>query len=228
MDLHAQEIFMKKNFSNAMKKYKTNSGLSLVEMIIAIGIFVIGMMAFTLLFTRGWKTNTFIMEEGQASMTASRGVDSVVENLRRVRQGDNGSYPIESADDNDLIVYIDIDHDGTTERVHYFLDETNKKVKIGVTKPVAGNPISYPTGDGTITDVVSYVANDDSNPIFYYYSKTYPASPDPIAAPVSASQLQDIRLVRVKLSVNIKPGSAPDNIIFESFAELRNINNYVD
>jgi prepilin-type N-terminal cleavage/methylation domain-containing protein len=204
-------------------KFKTNSGLSLVEMLIAIAIFVIGMVAFTLLFTRGWKSNTFIMEEGQASMAASRGVDSIVGELRRARQGDNGSYPVESADDNDLVVYMDIDHDDATERVHYFLDETNKKVKRGVAEPIAGNPITYPSGDSTVEDVVSYVANSSSEPIFYYYGTGYPASPDAIAVPVNASQLQDIRLVRVKLLVNLKPGSAPDNIIFES----RNINNYV-
>lgn len=209
------------------KQFKKNSGLSLVEMIIAIGIFVIGMAAFTMLFTRGWKSNTFIMEEGQASLAASRGVDTLVGELRRVRQGDNGSYPVESADDNDLVVYMDIDHDDATERVHYFLDETNKKVKRGVAEPIAGNPITYPSGDSTISDVISYVANSSSEPIFYYYGTGYPASPDAIAVPVSAGQLQDIRLVRVKLLVNLKPGSAPDNIVFESFAELRNINNYV-
>ncbi len=209
------------------KNFKTTSGLSLVEMIIVIGIFVIGMTAFTMLFTRGWESNTFIMEEGQASLAASRGVDSLVGELRRVRQGDNGSYPVESADDNNLVVYMDIDHDDATERVHYFLDETNKKVKRGVAEPIAGNPITYPAGDETVSDVVSYVTNGDSAPVFYYYSSDYPASPNPISTPVVASDLQNIRLVRVNLFVNIKKGSGPENIFFESFAELRNINNYV-
>lgn len=208
-------------------KYKTNPGLSLVEMIIAIAIFVIGMVAFTLLFTRGWKNNAFIMEEGQASFAASRGVDSMVEELRRARQGDDGSYPIKSADGNDLVVYIDIDHDGAAERIHYFLDEANKKIKRGVTEPTGGDPVSYPSGDSTISDVASYITNNSSNPIFYYYSKDYPASPDPIAVPVSADQLQEIRLVGINILMNMKPGAAPDNISFESFVELRNLNSYV-
>lgn len=206
---------------------KNKKGLSLVEMIIAIGIFVIGMVAFTLLFTRGWKNNAFIMEEGQASFAASRGVDSIVEELRRARQGDDGSYIIKSADSNDLIIYIDIDRDGATEKVHYFLDEANKKLKKGVAEPIAGDPITYPSGDDTVSDIASYVTNDSSHPIFYYYGKNYPASPDPIATPVSADQLQEIRLARVNILINMKPGSAPDNISFESLVELRNLNSYV-
>lgn len=206
---------------------RKQKALSLVEMIITIGIFVIGVTAFSLLFVRGWKANKFIMEEGQSSFAASQTVDSLMGELRRVRQGDNGSYPVESADDNDLIVYIDIDHDEVTERVHYFLDEANKKIKKGITNPSSGNPITYPTGDETVSDVMSYVENNSDNPIFYYYGTSYPASSTPITTPVSANQLSSIRLVRFNLSINFKPNSMPDNISLESFAELRNMNKYV-
>lgn len=203
---------------------KKQKAMSLVEMIIAVGIFVIGMTAFTLLFSRSWETNKFIMEEGQSSLTASQSVDTLMGELRRVRQGDNGSYPIESADDNDLVVYIDIDHDDDTERVHYFLDETNKKVKMGVAEPIAGNPVTYPTGDTTVLSIISYVENDGDNPLFYYYNSDYPASATPISVPVSSSNLSAIRLIRFNLYINTNPNSAPDNINLESFAQLRNIN----
>lgn len=203
---------------------KKQKALSLVEMIIAIGIFVIGMTVFTLLFARGWESNKFIMEEGQSSLAASQAVDALMGELRRVRQGDNGSYPIESADANDLVVYIDIDHDDATERVHYFLDEANKKIKKGITEPVAGNPVTYPVSDGTVSDIVNYVENDSADPIFYYYGNGYPASATPLTVPVSASQLSEIRLVRFHLAINIKLNSGPENVVLESFAQLRNIN----
>lgn len=213
--------------NNKKEKYRLTKGLSLIEMIIAIGIFFIGMVAFVLLFVHGWKTNSFIMGEGENSATASRGVDLITKDLRRIRRGDEGSYLIKSANSNDLIVYVDVERDGITERVHYFLDENTKKIKRGITKPAGTNPVSYPSGDGTTTDVISYITNNSSNPIFYYYGTDYPVSSDPITTPVSSSQLQDIHLVKIVISVDINSNKEPSSITLESIVELRNINNYV-
>ena len=64
----------------------------------------------------------------------SSAVNGIVGNLRKARQADDGEYPIKSANANDLVVFIDIDGDGTTEKVHYFYQ--NGQLQMGVSKPL--------------------------------------------------------------------------------------------
>lgn len=194
-----------------------------MEVMVAIAIMLIAMEGFTLLFLQSWDTNKFILEEGMASAAASRATGKIVSQLRSVRQADNGDYPIESADDFDFKVYLDIDKDGVTERVHYFLDQATDELKVGVTNPIAGTPVSYPAADDTVSILANYVVNDNTDPVFYYFNQNYPGDTvnNPIVTPAAVDQ---IRLVQVHLYVNIDPVHAPDNINIESFADLRNLN----
>ena len=205
------------------KTEKKLRGMSFVEMIMAIGILLIGMEAMTLLFLRSWDNNKFILEMGNASFIASRGVSAVVAELRKTRQADNGDYPVESGDDFDLKVYLDVDKDGTTERVHYYL--LDNVLYRGITNPVAGTPITYPNGDDTTQAIAGSIANTNADPVFYYYNDDYPGDlvNNPMATPTA---IADVRMIRVHLMVNIDPLHAPDYINVESFAELRNLNNY--
>lgn len=205
------------------QKEGTTKGMSFVEMIMAIAILLIGMEAMTVLFLRSFDNNKFILEMGNASFLASRGVSKVVSEIRKTRQADNGDYPVESGDDFDLKLYIDIDKDNTTERVHYYL--LDNALYRGITDPVAGLPITYPSGDGTTELIAGSIANTASDPIFYYYNDDYPADlvNNPLGTPVSIS---DVRMIKVHLMVNIDPLHAPDYINIESFAELRNLNDY--
>lgn len=198
-------------------------GMTLVEMMMAIFIMLIAMEGFTLLFLKSFETNSFILEEGVASAAASRVVSDVVSDLRKARQADNGAYPVASGSNFDLKVYLDIDNDGVTERVHYYLN--SEKLYRGVTNPNAGLPVTYPAGDQTTTMLLDYVVNTNAQPIFYYYNKDYPTDTthNPLSTPISVNTA---KLIRVHLRVNIDPIKAPNNINIESFAELRNLNNY--
>ncbi len=201
---------------------RTIPGMTLVEMIVAIAIVLIAMEGFTFLFLRTWDTNKFIIEEGLASMVASRATNKIIIQLRGVQQADNGDYPLESGNDFDLIFYCDIDDDGVVEKVHYFLDLVNDQLKIGVSDPLATNPVTYPAGDDTVSVVANYVVNEATDPIFYYYNADYPS--DAINNPLTTpAVIGSVQMVRVKLYVNINPVHAPDNINIESFVDLRNL-----
>lgn len=197
-------------------------GMTIVEMMVAIAVVLIAMEGFTFLFLRTWDTNKFIIEEGLASMTASRATNKIVIQLRGVQQADNGDYPLESGDDFDIVFYNNVDGDVAVERVHYFLDQVNDQLKIGVTNPLATNPVTYPAGDTTVSVVADYIVNDATDPIFYYYNENYPTDivNNPIATPAVIGEVQ---MIRVKLYVNINPIHAPDNINIESFVDLRNL-----
>lgn len=202
---------------------KVVRGMSFIEMIIAILIMLLGMSGFTYLFVDSWRSNKFIIEMGNASLLASRAVNNLVADLRKVRQADNGDYPIESGDDFDIKVYIDIDNDGVTERVHYYLQ--NGSLYRGVREPVGNLPINYPNGDGTTTLLANSIINSNTQPVFSYYNDEYPS--DTVNNPLdTAVNVADVKMIKVHLMVNIDPLNVPEHINIESFAELRNLNGY--
>jgi hypothetical protein len=200
-------------------------GLTLVEMIVAIFILSAGMLGFSLLFSTTWKSNKFILETGVTSIRVNRASSEIINNLRKVRQADNGDYPIESGDDFDIQAYLDIDNDGVTERVHYWLDDAGDRLMRGIREPSAAQPPTYAAGDGTTSVIAEYIVNDATQPLFYYYNENYPGDTvnNPLATPAS---IGDVRLVRVFIRMNIDPIKAPNNINIESFVDLRNLESY--
>jgi hypothetical protein len=209
----------------SLLRSKKLKGLTLVEMLVAIGIMTIGMVGFTLLFSGTWKSSKFILETGVTAVQVNRASAEIVNNLRKVRQADNGDYPVESADAFDIEVYLDIDGDGVTERVHYWLDDANDRLMRGIREPSSAVPPVYAAGDGTTSIIANYIVNEASQPLFYYYNENYPGDTvnNPLPTP---AEIQDIRLVRILIRMNIDPIKAPNNINIESFVDLRNLESY--
>ncbi len=198
-------------------------GLTLIETVVAIAIFAVGMEGFTLLFLHTWQNNSYTLEMGQSSMAVSQGVSTIANYLRSTRQSDNGSYPIVSADDNDLVVYADYDRDGVTERLHIY--KSGQNILMGVAIPTTTMPKTYPSADQEIKTIAVRIVNTDAEPIFSYYDKNYAGSPTqlPLNTPASVA---DIRLLKIHLKINIDPNRAPDNIEMQTFVEMRNLNDY--
>jgi prepilin-type N-terminal cleavage/methylation domain-containing protein len=211
---------MKNNWEQ--KNYK---GMSLVEMIIAIAIFSIGMAGFTALFSFSWKQNKYVMEMGQTTMAASQGMNKIVQYLREVRQGDDASYPVISADDNDLIVFGDYDKDGITERLHFYKLANGTDIIMGIRKPSTSLPKTYAAGDASTQIIASHIVNNATTPIFAYYDGNYPEDSvnNPVATPAVPP---NVRLIRIDLHINIDPNRPPDNVQIQSFVEIRNLNDH--
>jgi len=204
---------MKKNF--CWKK-----GMTLVEMLIAMFIFILMMFGSAYLLGQIYKRYGFAMEQGMSTHAVQHSLKIILEELRGIRQSDAGSYPIEEAGDFSFTVFTDADKDGVTERVHYFFE--NGEIKKGLTEP-SGTPPSYPEGDQSIAVIAEHVINTAEQPLFYYFNKNYPVDQvnNPLPAPVSP--VSDIRLVKIDIFYNLDPLRAPDNIRLESYVELRNL-----
>lgn len=216
------------NMSHPIAGYRrtsrTLSGMTLMELVVVLFILTLGMAGFSMLLLRGFNANSFILETGVASATASRAVDRTVSELRKIRQGDDGSYPIVSGDSFDFRAFVDIDGDGRTERVHYFLE--NGTFRRGVTEPTDTQPVTYPSGDQTVETIAASVANESDEPVFSYYNDDYPGDTvnNPLPVPVV---IGEARLAKVRLIINIDPNRAPEETTVESLAEFRNLNEYV-
>jgi len=197
--------------------------MTIIEMLVSIAIFTIGIEGFALLFARSYKLNSYTIEMGQSSLAVSQGMNTMLNYIRGARQADNGAYPIKSATDNELVIYCDYDKDNVTERLHFY--KSGQNILMGVTDPTGGTPKTYESGDQTVISIAHSIVNDSATPIFYYYNKNYPGDVDhnPMSTPASVS---DVRLIKLYLRINIDPDRAPDNIETQSFVELRNLNDY--
>lgn len=202
---------------------KNKKGITLIETLVAIAIFVLSMEGVTLLFLKNWQARSFIMEEGQSTLIVSRAMNEITGNLRKIQQSDSGEFPIKSGDEFDLVVFFDIDRDNVIEKVHYFLE--NQELKEGIAKP-SGNPATYSENDESVRVIAKNIVNTIDDPVFYYFNKNYPgdSANNPLATPVSVI---DVRLIKIHLMINIDPVRAPNNVNLESFAQLRNINDYM-
>jgi len=103
------------------KNPKFLKGFTFIEAIVAIAIFVIATEALFTAILMLYRTHGYTWEESQAIEEARRGVETMVREIRNARNGEDGSYPIFLANDKEFIFFSDIDNDGKTERVRYFL-----------------------------------------------------------------------------------------------------------
>ena len=94
-----------------MLKYlnvKINKGFTLVETLMVIFIFALIMGTIYSGVTALYKTYNYGWQQSQAIEEARRGIETMTKEIREADSGDDGSYPIEKAGDNEFIFYSDI------------------------------------------------------------------------------------------------------------------------
>jgi len=96
---------------------------TLIETIVTVAIFTLVMGAVSGSILMLYRTHGYEWEQSLAVEQARRGIETMVKEIREARSGDDGSYPIEKSGDKEFVFYSDIDKDGKTERVRYFLGE---------------------------------------------------------------------------------------------------------
>lgn len=97
---------------------------TLIETLVTIVIFALIMGVVGGVIVMLYRTHGYTQQQSVAINEARRGVEIMVREIREARPGDDGSYPIEKAGDKEFVFYSDIDKDGETERVRYFLGTT--------------------------------------------------------------------------------------------------------
>lgn len=194
-----------------MKKKISKKGLTLIETIIAIFVFTLGLLSLFALILNLYKTHDYIFEQSQAIFEARQGIQTMIKEIREATQGDDGSYTIQKADDYEFVFFSDIDQDQAVERVRYFLD--GPFLKKGVIEPT-GWPIKYPQQNEKIIIISAYVRNQP--PIFHYYDGDGNELPPP-------SRLKDTKMMSVYLVINVDPNRPPQDFVLESFVQLRNL-----
>lgn len=135
--------------------------------------------------------------------------------IRAMNQSVLGSYAIESASQNALTFYSDIDGDGLTDKVRYFLD--GNTFKKGVIKP-SGSPLAY-SGTEKITEEIHDVYGLAGN-IFNYYNSSYLGAEAALPFPINISA---VKLIRADITVDKSPANSVSRINLSTSVNIRNL-----
>ncbi|MBL7053326.1 MAG: type II secretion system protein [Candidatus Portnoybacteria bacterium] len=101
------------------------NGFTLIEMLVTMSIFVIAMGTVAGFVITSYRSQGYILQQSSAIDEARKGIETMVKEIREAKMGDDGSYIIEKAEDYEIIFYSDIDKDGETEKIRYFIYQTS-------------------------------------------------------------------------------------------------------
>ncbi len=198
-------------------KSKSLAGFTLIEIIVVIGIMGListGVIALvSSVFVQSTKQGTSIADTDQARKLSMK----FTQELRNGIYGENGAYPLNSAGNQEIIFFSDVNNDGLVDRVRYYL--SNGSLYKGVVVPT-GTPYTYNLANEVATKIQSNVANG-SNPLFYYYTDTYDGtSGTALAQPVNVAQ---VNFVKLSLTIYNKAASANTTYTITGGSSIRNL-----
>ncbi len=190
-----------------MKFFKNKNGFSLIEITIASSILLIILALGYNFIVTGFRTSTFSSEQETAIQNARKAMEIMTKEIRESNYSELGSYPLETIEENDFLYYSDVNDDGKMEKIRYVLDGlTLKKV---TTLPGPLNDYNMP---GATTTIANYV-NNQEEAIFTYYDNSYN----------EACLINNVRLINIKLKINVTPERVPMNYTVETDVTLRNL-----
>lgn len=181
--------------------------MTLIETLVVMSIFVSLSIIASAFIIRGFKAITFNSEQATAIANGRKAIEIMSDNMRKARSSEKGDYAVASATPQSLIFYCDYDNDSIAEKITYFLSSST--MKMTATEPGTSN--NY-TGTSTTVDLAQYV-NNQAESIFRFYSSEN----------LETNTINSIRLINIKLKINVTPSRAPQDYYVETDAELRNL-----
>jgi four helix bundle protein len=194
----------------------SKNGFTLLEMLVAISIFSIMMLAIIVFFVYIYRQQADDIVRINRTDIAGRAIEEMSSEMRKMNRAENGSFALESAQSQTLIFYSDVDNDSLTERIEYSLNGTDLERKL--IEP--GGSLDY-SGEEVITVVASGIVNG-AEAVFKYYGQDYTGSEDPLEEPVNVTE---VRLISISLDINTDEGlSGPLHI--ETKVQPRNLKDF--
>lgn len=187
----------------------------MIEVIVAIGIFLLVIGAIIEVFLFSFRSKDIIFEQLAAQGQGRRVVQDFINELRSATYSSIGAYPISQASSTQITFYSNIDKDSNVEKIRYFLSSTT--LQRGVTEP-SGNPLTYVTSSEITATLVESV--NTSSTIFKYYDQSYAGSGSSLTQPLSIS---DVRMVELILTLDRDPFKSPVPIQVQAKTALRNL-----
>jgi prepilin-type N-terminal cleavage/methylation domain-containing protein len=194
----------------------SNKGFTLIEIIIATAIVSGVILMINIMGLDIFDFSIFLTDNLLSQQEIQLTLKEMIPEMRSMSQSAVGAYPIEGVFQNQIIFYSDIDGDGLTERIRYYLDGTT--FKKGVIKPT-GSPLSYPGANEKILEKVRNIYAPAGN-IFAYHDENYTGIEAPLSFPINVSS---IRLIKITLVSDQSPIDTKARVNFSTSVNLRNL-----
>lgn len=193
-------------------------GFSIFEIVITLGLFILLSGSIVWILITSFRSNAVVWEQLRAQQEGRHALTTMVDILRAAETSSIGSFPIESAEDYELVLFANTNSDTLRERVRLFLTSTT--LYQGVTAPT-GTPFTYEGATEVQTILATDVVNiDEGSPLFLYYDGTYTGTEDPLVTPVD---ITEIRVVSVQLELESDPTKTPVPLHVQGSAQIRNL-----
>jgi prepilin-type N-terminal cleavage/methylation domain-containing protein len=198
------------------KQSKKQSGFSIIEVLVAMFIFSLIIIAVFSFQKDIFSYNRTISDSLATQDEIRRALKIMIAEIRTSSPSNLGAYALVETANSSFIFYSNIDKDQNKERVRYFLDGTT--LKKGVIKP-SGSPLTYNPTDEVITELVHDVSNG-TTPIFSYYDATYDGTTPSLAEPIDIAV---VRLIKITVTVDKDPTNPPGPITLTTQVSMRNL-----
>jgi type II secretory pathway pseudopilin PulG len=191
------------------------SGMTLVETVVAIGIYTILILAITGSVTSLYQTNSYALSQANEVDNARRGMTQWNRDVKEMTTAEDGTFPLVRIEPHTLGYYSDTDQDDRVEYVEYILASTT------LTKysynPV-GSPVTYDFSSPDKVQTLSlYVQNlNQGTSTFSYFDETG-------AMLSSTSPVINVKYIKAQIIVNIDPFRSPGEFMLRSSIAPRNL-----
>ena len=214
---------MRKHHTWILKQVQDDKrGFSLVEIVLALGIFAITIFVMTSFRGNISVLDNLINQKLQSRQDLDQTFQVMVTELRSAGPSSLGAYAIESVGTSSLTFYSDYDADGIFERIRYFLQPgvNTSTLRRGVVEPI-GNPLVYNTSTETVSDVGFHIVNTTSTNLLQYYG---PSATSTLSATLTAPiDVSLVRYVKITLWADVKPRVSPKPVFFTQTVTVRNL-----
>jgi prepilin-type N-terminal cleavage/methylation domain-containing protein len=193
------------------------TGFTLVEVLVAIAIFIVVMISVSFFEANIFIYNRSISGSYTTAQDAQVLLRTMNRELRTMTASNDGSYALVQAGTSSVTFFSDLKSDGSKERVRYYLYKG--ALYKGVIQPT-GSPATYPLSAEASTTLVSNVKNSASTPVFEYFNGSYDGTTAALAQPVNVGA---VRLIKINISLDIDPNRSPVPQMYSTQVSLRNL-----
>jgi len=187
------------------------SGFTILEVIISgVFIVVLGMGILGLQSIIG-QSQLVSMNSFHSVSGATEAVSVLSRELRTARRGEDGSFTFEYANDQEIIFFADTNANGTTEKLHYFVEGGILKKTI---TEATGTPAQY-LADNQQTKIITQHFKNTGQPIFTYFDLNNNVLPTP-------ADLNSIKMIKIYIRTNPVNNPSTDYVL-QSQVQIRTL-----
>lgn len=194
---------------------KKQSGMTLVEVVVLIGIYTVLVLVITNSIASLYSYNAYAFEQSSEVENARRGMIQWGRDVKELITAEDGTYPVAVIGEHRFGYYSDTDQDDQVEYVEYILASTTLTK---YTYNATGTPAVYNLTTPDSEEALSYYVRNEAQGVdtFTYFDT------DGVQL-ASTSPLVRVRYVQAKIIVNIDPARSPGEFMLTSSVAPRNL-----